>query len=153
MCNSFKSLRISKEILASVAITKDADISWFQSTHKMTKSRIKIEEGATAAYSFTSGGGAKIFSNWSPREWHSACFVFNNETMTTFIDRDEIAKAKYGHFKVCQNYSEYLDIWQRLKECLVKAQNGIKNFNKSPSPRTLLDLSQFMHCTCTKSQP
>ena len=111
----------------------------------MTKSRIKIEEGATVAYSFTNSG-AKIFPSWSPREWHSACFVFENETMTTFIDKDEIAKAKYGHFKVCQNYSEvYFDIWQRLKECLMKPQNDIKNFNKPQSKNWTCPSSCIAH--------
>ena len=105
ICDPFKSLCFSKEILASVAITKDAEISWFRSTHKMTKSRLKLEEGATMAYSFISGG-AKIFSSWSPREWHSVCFVIKNETMTTFIDKNEIAKHDHVQIKVCQHYSE-----------------------------------------------
>ena len=59
------------------------------------------------AYSFTSSG-AKIFPSWSPREWHSVCFVFKNQQMTTFIDKKEIAIQKFGHFKVCSFVDVYV---------------------------------------------
>ena len=44
-------------------------------------------------YSFTDDG-IDIFPGWSPREWHSACFVFKNQNMTLYIDEKEIARKK-----------------------------------------------------------
>ena len=46
------------------------------------------------AYSFTDSGGGNIFKTWSPREWHSTCFVFKNQNMTLYIDGTEIFRKK-----------------------------------------------------------
>ena len=46
------------------------------------------------AFSFTESGGGNIFFTWSPREWHSACFVFKQQNMTLYIDGAEIAQKQ-----------------------------------------------------------
>ena len=92
----------SKEILASFAVSNEASNEWFLSIHKVLKSSIKFEEGATMAYSFTDGG-VNIFPAWSPREWHSVCFVFKNQNMTLYIDKKVVTKTIFGNFKVYMN--------------------------------------------------
>ena len=86
---------ILKQILASVAIVKESTMNnWFKTQLKNLKSSsLKIMEGATMAYSFMDDG-IDIFPSWSPREWHSACFVFKNQNMTLYIDEKEIARKK-----------------------------------------------------------
>ena len=86
---------ILKQILASVAFGKESFMnSWFiTKLNNFKKSSLKIEEGATMAYSFMDDG-IDIFPSWSPREWHSACMVFKNQNMTLYIDEKEIARKK-----------------------------------------------------------
>ena len=85
-----------KQILASVGIVKESSMnSWFKtSLNNLKSSSLKVEEGATMAYSFTDDG-VDIFHSWSPRKWHSACFVFKNQNMTMYIDGKEIARKKF----------------------------------------------------------
>ena len=79
-----------------MAIVKESTLnSWFKTQlNNVKSSSLKIEEGATMAYSFTDDG-VDIFPSWSPREWHSVCFVFKNQNMTLYIDGKEIVRKQF----------------------------------------------------------